>query len=121
MSLINCATEFTIDIPGCIQTITLEAPTESTEYKCVFVLPNGFKLSTNITSDAEGILTLTKDEILEGFWNEGTGSVTLQLYVGNSCTPSDITICTNTYNLITLNFLPIQTDDTTISISCTCE
>ena len=121
MSLINCAKSYNVDIPGCIQEILIDLDLENTEYKCVFVFQNGFKLIKNITSDATGILTLTKDGILKGFWNDGTGAVTLQLFIGTSCTPTPITICTNTYEMITLNFIPIQTDDDTINITCTCE
>lgn len=121
MSLLNCATAYNVDVPGCIQTLTLDLPLESTEYKCVFTLQNGFKLIKNLTTDATGTLTLTKDGILEGFWNDGTGAVTLQVFIGTACTPSPITICTNTYEMITMNFIPIQTDDDTINITCTCE
>lgn len=121
MSLINCAKSYNVDIPGCIQEILIDLDLEDTEYRCVFVLQNGFKLIKNIISNGTGILTLVKDDILEGFWNDGTGPVTLQLYIGSSCNPTPITICNNTYEMITLNFLPIQTDDGTINITCTCE
>jgi hypothetical protein len=121
MSLINCAKEYEVDVPGCITTINIDTALEDTAYKCVFILPNGFKLSKSITSGITGIITLTKDDILEGFWNEGTGPVSLQLFIGTDCAPTPITVCDIDYEQIILNFIPIQTEDDTIDIICTCE
>jgi hypothetical protein len=120
MALINCNDTFEVDIPGCIDTITLDLPLEITLTTVKYSFANGFTLSTKITTNITGIITLTKDTPLEGFWNEGTGPVTVQFFTGSKCDPEVITICGNTYSQIVLNFKPIQTNDTTFNINCTC-
>jgi hypothetical protein len=120
MALINCNDTFEVDIPGCIDTITLDLPLEITLTTVKYSFANGFTLSIKITTNITGIITLTKDTPLEGFWNEGTGPVTVQFFTSSKCDPEVITICGKTYSQIVLNFKPIQTDDTTYNINCTC-
>jgi len=120
MALINCNDTFEVDIPGCIDTITLDLPLESTATKVVYHFANSFILQKTITTGITGIITLTKDDPLEGFWNEGTGPVTVQFFTGSNCDPEVITMCGKTYSQIVLNFKSIQTNDTTFNINCTC-
>jgi hypothetical protein len=101
MALINCTPPITYDIPGCIDEVIVNTDlTASATYSAIFEFQNGFKLKENITLDGDSALTLTKDDFLLGFWNEGTRYVTLTI---------------DTFSII-LNFTNIQTDDVTITI-----
>jgi hypothetical protein len=120
MSIINCNAPLEIDIPGCVQTITLDLAIEATPTRVEYQFQNGFKLITTITTDISGVITLTKDSPLEGFWNEESGPVVVQFYTISKCEPDAFTLCGINYTQLVLNFKPIQTDATTFDINCTC-
>jgi hypothetical protein len=121
MALINCNATYEIDIPGCTPEIRLLAPKKNILYTLKFTFANGFTLSIKKTSNSStSIITLTKDADLNGFWNDGTGQVILQLFEGSTCDPAINTFCTLEYSQIVINFKPIDTNDTYTSIPCTC-
>jgi hypothetical protein len=101
MALINCTPPITYEIPGCIDELIINTDlTASATYSALFEFQNGFRLKENVTLEADSSLELIKDDFLLGFWNEGTGYVTLTI---------------DTFSII-LNFTSIQTNDTTITI-----
>lgn len=122
MALINCGSAYEQEIPGCIPEIvfTFAELTEETDYNIVLGFPNSFKVKTTITTDRDKSFTLTKNDLLEGFWTNETGPVTLQIYDGNKCLTESVVICGTTFSQIVLNFKPIETNDATISVPCTC-
>lgn len=121
MALINCGSAYYQDISGCIQTLSFELGlTPTTEYTFEFIFPNGFKVQKKFTTDGSGNVSIDKNEVLAGFWNDAIGEIPLTIYQGTSQTPVEITICETTYTQLVLNFQSIVTDDTTTIVPTAC-
>lgn len=120
MSLINCNATYNIDVPGCTPQIQLLAPKKSVLYTLKWTFANGFIFTHKLTSTNPASLLIINKDVLDGFWNEGTGTVILQLFEGNKCDPAINTFCTQTYSQIIINFLPIESDDAYFTIPCAC-
>jgi hypothetical protein len=79
------------------------------------------KISTRATTNGGGVITLTKDELLEGFWNDGTGEVVITIEETTAlCIPITLTICEVEYSQIILNFtkILIDNDQRTENVPC---
>jgi hypothetical protein len=69
------------------------------------------KLSTRVETNGGGVITLTKDDLLDGFWNDGTGEVVITIEELTAlCVPITLTICEVEYSQIILNFTKILID-----------
>lgn len=113
MALLNCNQTYKQDIPGCIDAIALNFDLDATtEYQVKIIFANGMAITTRLTTNGGGVLNLTKDGLLEGFWNDGTGEVVLQIFdITTQCLPIPITLCEVEYSQIVLNFTKIIIDD----------
>jgi hypothetical protein len=112
MALLNCNATYKQDVPGCIDFVALNFDLESsTEYQVTFTFANGMKLTTRLTTNGGGVINLTKDVLLDGFWNDGTGEIVIQIYaLTDLCTPVILSLCENDYSQIVLNFTKILID-----------
>ena len=121
MSLL-CSYSYQQDIPGCVDSINFELPLEpSEEYLIVFEFANGYTFRKTITTGYNGMFSLDRNADVDGFWNEGTGSVLMSVYTGNACDPVSFEICGSTYSVIELNFQSIETDEAEVTVPCTCD
>jgi hypothetical protein len=113
MALLNCNATYKQDVPGCIDFIALNLDLESTTaYQVTFTFANGMVLKTRITTNAGGTLSLSKDGLLSGFWNDGTGEVVITIQdLTALCVPLTFTLCEVEYSQIVLNFTKILIDD----------
>ena len=113
MALLNCNATYKQDVPGCIEFVALNFDLEATtQYQVTFTFANGMKLTTRLTTNAGGRISLTKDELLPGFWNDGTGEVVIQIFeLTDLCTPIVLTLCEVEYSQIILNFTKILIDE----------
>lgn len=122
MALLNCNKTYKQDVPGCIDFIALNFDLENTtEYQISFTFPNGMVLKTRKTTNAGGVINLTKDDLLDGFWNDGTGEVVIEINELTSlCVPVTLTLCEVEYSQIILNFtkILIDADQRTENVPC---
>jgi len=112
MALLNCNATYKQEVPGCIDFIALNLDLEATTiYEVRFTFANGMVLKTRITTNAGGTLSLSKDGLLSGFWNDGTGEIIIQIFeLTDLCTPVILTLCENDYSQIVLNFTKVLID-----------
>jgi len=122
MALLNCNATYKQDVPGCIEFVALNLDLDpSTEYQLSFTFANGMKISTRATTNGGGVITLTKDELLEGFWNDGTGEVVITIEALTAlCVPLTLALCEVEYSQIVLNFtkILIDADQRTENVPC---
>jgi hypothetical protein len=122
MALLNCNATYKQDVPGCIDFIALNLDLESTTaYQVTFTFANGMVLKTRITTNAGGTLSIDKNELLEGFWNDGTGEVVITIQdLTALCVPLTFTLCEVEYSQIVLNFtkILIDADQRTENVPC---
>jgi hypothetical protein len=113
MALLNCNATYKQDVPGCIGFIALNLDLESTTaYQVTLTFVNGMVLKTRITTNAGGTLSLSKDGLLSGFWNDGTGEVVITIQdLTALCVPLTFTLCEVEYSQIVLNFTKMLIDD----------
>ena len=112
MALLNCNKTYKQDVPGCVDFIALNFDLEpSTPYQVSFTFPNGMVLKTRLTTNGGGVINLTKDNLLDGFWNDGTGEVVIEINeITSLCVPVPITLCEVEYSQIILNFTKVLID-----------
>jgi hypothetical protein len=122
MALLNCNATYKQDVPGCIEFVALNLDlTANIEYQVSFTFTNGMQLKTRLTTNGGGVLSLTKDELLEGFWNDGTGEVVITIEALTAlCVPLTLTLCEVEYSQIVLNFtkILIDADQKTENVPC---
>lgn len=114
MALLNCNKTYKQDVPGCVDFIALNFDLEPlTPYQVSFTFPNGMVLKTRLTTNGGGVINLTKDNLLDGFWNDGTGEVVIEINeITSLCVPVPITLCEVEYSQIILNFTKVLIDST---------
>lgn len=114
MALLNCNKTYKQDVPGCVAFIALNFDLEPlTPYQVSFTFPNGMVLKTRKTTNGGGVINLTKDDLLDGFWNDGTGEVVIEINeITSLCVPVPITLCEVEYSQIILNFTKVLIDST---------
>lgn len=117
MALINCGLSYSQDISGCAEDLEFTLPdlAADSDYKLTFTYPNGFKLIQSVTTDENSSFTIQN----QGWWNTGTGVVLLEINSG-TCNNVEFSVCDVTFSSMILNFINIETDDTTAIIPCTC-
>ncbi len=121
MSIVTCTGDYYQEISGCIPQITILGVDNNTDYVVKITLANGsliqFKKKSELFADE---LILEQNELLNGFWNDATGEVKIEIYDFATMELKFIEICDVEYSQIIINFLPIETNLTNINIPLNC-
>ena len=114
----TCTSPYIQDISGCYESFTIDIAetTAATDYMLLIKYANESQKLIEVETDAENNILVTNNTL----WHVGTGVLSMQLFTVGGCTPISFVNCGVTYDTFELNFINIQTNDTTTVIPCAC-
>lgn len=115
----TCTNQYNTDISGCYDSfiIDIAETTADTDYVLLLKYANESQKLIEVETDSSNNILVTNDSI----WHVGTGVVQAQLFTVGGCTPISFVNCGVTYDTFNLNFINIQSNDTTTTIPCPCD
>ena len=119
--LVNeCSECYEITLPECLETIEIDAGlTGATDYDWCVVDKFGNKYKGTETTDAGGTLTLTVSDFPTGLFTAHSGAFTLTIMAEGECEPFTMTMCTEEYTCILIEFENVYNSTQTVgNIPC---